>query len=319
MRASAKSNIIYTVIVAEFDGGEGMEWIAAMQRAITYIEDHLLEDINYEDVAKETYVSSYEFHRAFSFLTGMTANTYIRNRRLSLAGREIVETDGKITDIAMKYGYETPESFTKAFTRFHGIAPKFAREGGARLVLFNPIVIKLSVEGGKAMDYKIVQTKNQKFLAIVKDFPNSIINDEENHDIPDFWDECGNKKLISALLDLRQEGKRDLYGLCTPAKEGADTFGYGIGVLIDGDTAEFDLSEMEKAGFSIWDVEGGTYAVFDCIGEDGDCISETWARFYKEFLPQMGYEAVDETDYEIYYENGREGLFCELWIPVKRK
>jgi len=84
-----------------------MEWIAAMQQAITYMEEHLMEEINYEDVAKHVHISGYEFHRAFSFLTGMTPNSYIRNRRLSLAGREIVETDAKITDIALKYGHRT--------------------------------------------------------------------------------------------------------------------------------------------------------------------------------------------------------------------
>ena len=79
-----------------------MEWIVAIQKAITYIEEHIMEEINYEDVAKNVFISSYEFHRAFSFLTGMTANSYIRNRRLSLAGKEIVESDVKITDIALK-------------------------------------------------------------------------------------------------------------------------------------------------------------------------------------------------------------------------
>ena len=115
-----------------------MEWIAAMQQAITYMEDHLLEDLHYEDVAQQVHISGYEFHRAFSFLTGLTVNTYLRSRRLSLAGREIVETDARITDIALKYGYDTPESFTKAFTRFHGVAPRFAREQSAKLVLFTP-------------------------------------------------------------------------------------------------------------------------------------------------------------------------------------
>ena len=296
-----------------------MEWITAMQQAITYMEEHLLEDVNYEDVAKQVYISNYEFHRAFSFLTGMTANAYIRSRRLSLAAREIVDTDASITEIALKYGYDTPEGFTKAFTRFHGIAPKFARDGAAKLKLFNPLVIKISVEGGKTMDYKIVQTKAQKFIALVRSFKNEIINDDENHEIPDFWAECNEKQMLGPLYMLRPDGKRDLYGLCTPTCEGSETFEYGIGIIADEDTAQYDEEELKKAGFRIWDVKPGTYVVFECIGDDGDCISDTWAKFYKEFLPQMGYEAEEETDYEKYFDQGREGLFCELWIPIKKK
>lgn len=296
-----------------------MEWIAAMHQAISYMEAHLLEQINYEDVAKQIHLSAYEFHRAFSFLTGMTANGYLRSRRLSLAAREIVETDNRITDIALKYGYDTPESFTKAFTRFHGIAPKFAREGAAKLRLFNPLAIKLTVEGGHDMDYRIAQTKQQIFLAVVKSFPTEIINEEANHDIADFWDECDRQNKLAPLLGLRPAGRRDLFGLCSPTKEEQDTFEYGIGILIDEATLPFDLTEMEAAGYRIWDVKPGTYAVFDCMGQDGSCISETWGKFYKEFLPQMGYEATEATDYELYFENEKPGLFCELWIPVRKK
>ena len=296
-----------------------MEWIAALQQAIAYMEAHLMEEINYEDVARQVHISGYEFHRAFSFLTGMTANAYIRSRRLSLAGREIAETEGKITDIALKYGYETPESFSRAFARFHGVPPRAVRETGARLTLFNPLVIKITVEGGKSMDYRIVQTKAQRFLAVTRRFSNEIINDETNHDIPDFWDECYRQKHVEALRSLRPAGKRDLYGLCTPTREGEDAFSYGIGILVDEETAAFDQAAMAQAGYTLWDVPPGTYVVFDCMGKDGECISDTWSRFYKEFLPQMGYEAQPAPDYEVYYEQGRSGLFCELWIPIKRK
>ena len=278
-----------------------MEWIEALQKAITYVEEHLLEEINYEDVAKQVHTSSYEFHRAFSFVTGLTANTYIRNRRLSLAGKEIVETDTKITDLAMKYGYDTPESFTKAFTRFHGIAPKKARTDVCKLKLFNPLTITISV------------------IALVREFSNGIINDEANHDVADFWGECNSKQMLSPIWMLREDGKRDLYGLCSPTVEGKDTFEYGIGIIIDEDTAEFDQEDLEKKGFRIWDVNPGTYVVFDCVGEDGDCIAKTWTMFYKEFLPQMGYEASEETDYELYFDGTRPDVFCELWIPIKKK
>ena len=296
-----------------------MEWIEALQKAITYMEEHLFEEINYEDVAKQVHTSSYEFHRAFSFVTGLTANTYIRNRRLSLAGKELVETDAKITDLALKYGYETPESFTKAFTRFHGVSPKTAREEAGKLTLFNPLTITLSVKGGKSMDYRIVQTKEKKFVAVVREFSNEIINDDANHDVADFWGEDRTNQMLSQIKALRAEGKRDLYGLCSPTVEGKDTFEYGIGIIIDEDTAEFDQADLEKKGFRIWDVTPGTYVVFDCIGEDGDCITKTWKMFYKEFLPQMGYEASEQTDYELYFDGTHPDVFCELWIPIKKK
>jgi AraC family transcriptional regulator len=296
-----------------------MEWIETLQRAINYIEAHLLDEINYEDVARQVNMSSYEFHRAFSFMSGMTANAYIRNRRLSLAGRELLETNAKVIDIALKYGYDTPESFTKAFTRFHGVAPKYAKIEGTQLSLFNPLVIKIIMEGGKNMDYRIETTKSQKFIAMVRSFSNEIINDEENHEIPDFWSECKEKKLIKQLSDLRPLGKKDFYGLCSPTKEGEETFNYGIGILLNEDTVKFDEESMHNAGYRIWDVEPGTYAVFKCIGEDGECIGDMWSRFYKEFLPQMGYKAADATDYEVYFDKGEPGVFCELWIPIKKK
>ena len=148
-----------------------VEWIAAVQQAIDYMEAHLLEQINYEDVAMQVHTSSHEFHRAFTFLTGMTANAYLRSRRLSLAAGELVETGVKITDVALKYGCVTPESFTKAFTRFHGVAPKYARDASPRPVLFNPLVIKLTVEGGKTMDYRIARIGKQSSIAAEKSFP----------------------------------------------------------------------------------------------------------------------------------------------------
>ena len=295
-----------------------MEWIAAMQEAISYMEDHLLDEINYEDVARHVHTSSYEFHRTFSCLTGMTANAYIRNRRLSLAGKDVLETDDRITDIALRYGYETPESFTKAFTRFHGVSPKTAREEAAKLILFNPLIIKITVDGGKSMDYRIVQTEEKKFIALTRSFSNEIINDNDNHEIPDFWGEVNANKMLSPIWMLREDGKRDLYGLCSQTVDGSDSFEYGIGLLVDKDTADFDLAELEQKGFKLWTTKPSTYVVFDCIGTDAECIGEMWTKFFQEFLPQMGYETAEEADYELYYENGREGLFCELWIPIRK-
>lgn len=293
-----------------------MTWTKMLQQAIDYMEEHLLDDINYEDVARELYISTYEFHRTFSIMTGMTANAYIRNRRLSLAGRELQEEDKKVIDIALKYGYDTPESFTKAFIRFHGVAPKYAKYPGTRLCLFNPLKIKVIMEGGKSMNYRMEEKAGQSFLCLKKAFLNEIINEEGNHDIPDFWDDCIEKKCLKAMEILRPEGKQDFYGLCSPTTESSKTFDYGIGILMDEETTKIDFEEWEQMGYSIWNTTPQQYVVFECMGKDGECIGEAWNRFFKEFVPQTGYQPTDGTDYELYLDQGKEGLFCELWIPV---
>ena len=167
------------------------------------------------------------------------------------------------------------------------------------------------------MDYRIEHKERQKFLAFVRTFPNGISGDGNDQSIPDFWTECSEKNLIAPMQALRQEGKRDLYGLCSPLKDSAH-FKYGIGVLMDEETDQTELARMTKNGYSIWETESMDYAVFQCFGHDSRCLDETWSRFFHEFIPQTGYMQTDDTDYEIYFENGEEGLFCELWIPVKK-
>ena len=98
-----------------------MDWVTGIQESIDYIEDNLTDDIDYERVAALCYSSPYHFQRVFGILCGYTLGEYIRNRRLSLAGAELAATEAKVIDVALKYGYESPDSFTKAFQRFHGI------------------------------------------------------------------------------------------------------------------------------------------------------------------------------------------------------
>ncbi len=292
--------------------------IQLIQQAICYMEEHIYEEISYAEVAKSVHMSSYNFHRTFSFIVGMTANEYIRKRRLTLAARELQTTGLSVMDAAYKYGYESPESFSKAFTRFHGATPKQAKRKGTKLHLFNPLVIKITLEGGSVMDYRIEHRESQRFIALVRAFPNEISNDENDHSIPDFWTECHEKNLVEAIRSLRAEGKRDLYGLCSPVRDSETHFNYGIGIVIDEDTDVTDLEQFTKSGYTLWETEPADYAVFKCFGSDGDCLGEMWSKFFKEFVPQTGYMQTDGTDYEIYFEKGESGLFCELWIPVKQ-
>lgn len=127
-----------------------MDWIQGIQRAIDYVEAHLDEEIDFEQVAKQAYSSSFHFQRIFTILCGYSLGEYIRRRRLSLAGEELSKGQAKIIEVALKYGYETPESFTRAFARFHGISPSLAKRGG-KIKIFTPLSVKLSLTGGQKM------------------------------------------------------------------------------------------------------------------------------------------------------------------------
>ena len=131
-----------------------MDWITGIQNAIDYIENHLTETIDYDIVAVQSFSSTYHFQRIFSILCGFTVGEYIRNRRLSLAGSELATTDIKVIDVAVKYGYESPDSFAKAFQKFHGITPSSARMNGSKLKSFSRLVLKISLEGGKLINYR---------------------------------------------------------------------------------------------------------------------------------------------------------------------
>ena len=134
-----------------------MDWIKGLQQSIDYIEEHLTETVDYEAVAAQSFSSSYHFQRVFGILCGFTVGEYIRNRILSLAGTELAAGCAKVIDVALKYGYESPDSFAKAFKKFHGILPSEVKKGGSNLKSFSRLVLKISLEGGTLMDYKIIE------------------------------------------------------------------------------------------------------------------------------------------------------------------
>lgn len=141
-----------------------MDWVKGVQCAIDYMETHLMEEMRLEDIAAKSYSSPYHFQRVFSILCGYTMGEYIRNRRMTLAGRELQETSEKVIDIALKYGYDSPDSFARAFARFHGITPSEARRKGAALQAFSPLSVKIILEGGEKMKYRLEDKEAMTFI-----------------------------------------------------------------------------------------------------------------------------------------------------------
>ena len=161
------------------------DWIEGFQASVNYIEQNLSEELNIGDIAEKAALSPFYYQRIFGALCGMTVGEYIRARRMTLAAQEISCSDNRVIDVAMKYGYDSPDSFAKAFQRFHGITPTQAREAGANLRSFAPLHIKVTLEGGNMLDYKIVEKAPFTVVGVKKRFS----AETSYKEIPKFWEE----------------------------------------------------------------------------------------------------------------------------------
>ena len=289
-----------------------MDWITGIQNAINYIEEHLTEEIDYEIVAKEASCSSFYLQRIFSILCGMTLGDYIRNRRLTLAGNELSAADDKVIDIALKYGYESPESFTRAFSRFHGVTPSKAKKDGSKLKSFSRLSVKITLSGGNIMDYKIIE-KNA-FDIIEKVEAHTVENSENAKSIPDFWMRSHNDGTVKTLLDTTTD-RTYIFGVCYGnPPENAKTFDYSIATKCDNNT-------VVPEGFRKNTIPARTWAVFECKGAMPNAMQDMWHKIISEFFPTSGYQPTYEMDIEAYTDGnmGSPDYRSEIWVPVIKK
>lgn len=273
-------------------------WIEGIQNAIEYIEENLTEEITVKEVAEKAYVSEFHFQRIFSVLCGFTVSEYIRKRRLALAAQELSGGNVKVIDIAVKYGYDSPDSFARAFTKFHGIIPSAAKEKGAKLRNFAPLRITVSLEGGTMMEYRIEEKLEFTIIGRKRRF-----NTEDSYDkIPKFWDEH--------MADENSKIILGMYGLCIDSD--GKNFDYYIAdeYISGGDVPE---------GYETRTLPAGTWAVFPCtLGT----LQDTNTKMWKEWLPNCkGYKLGGDYNIEMYTlfdeENPKES-YCELWLPLEK-
>ena len=291
-----------------------MDWITGIHRALDYAEEHMAEEIVYETAAKQAYSSSFHFQRVFGILCGFSLGEYIRMRRLSLAGEELSRGNAKIIDAALKYGYDTPESFSRAFARFHGITPSEARHGG-KVKIFTPLSVKLTFTGGSKMDYRI--EKREAFQVVCKrkrvGKPQSA---NATPDITAMWQEFGADGTMGRLIACLPEHPvmKGLLGICFSSELNAKQFPYGIGVEYDGRPIDDDLEVVT--------IPAHTYAVFTSKGKMPDAFIETYHRIVTEFFPQSAqYEYAENVEFEVYSsaDISDPDYQCEIWIAVNEK
>lgn len=289
-----------------------MDWIRGLQHAIDYMEAHLTEPTDYQNIAREMNVSVFYFQRIFTLVCGFTPGEYIRNRRLSLAGSEIVLTDRKIIEIALEYGYDTPEGFTRAFTKFHGAAPNLVRKQQLAIRSFAPLRIFISVKGGNSMHYRIVE--KEAFTVLEKFEVHATVGENNKYEISDFWDRAKADGTVQTLVGALADGEKNLKGICYNDFGENKTFLYSIAAVCDSHCTAPD-------GYRIHHIPAGTWLIFDCTGAMPDAIQETWRRIVTEFFPTSDYEPTYEMDIEDYTDGDTTSpdYQCSIWISVTKK
>ncbi len=289
-----------------------MDYITGIQNAINYIENHLTEEIDLKRLANEACMSTFYFQRIFGILCGITLGEYIRYRRLSLAGSELSNTDAKVIDIALKYGYETPESFARAFLKFHGISPRSAKTKRQQLTYFSPVSVKITLHGGNRMNYKIVE--KEAFTIIEKVSNHSMENSVNSKSIPDFWSRCHKDGTVRFLTDNAVDNTY-IFGLCygNTDKE-SKNFEYGIGALWD---SEKNIPKEYRKTV----IPARTWLVFECVGSMPKSMQELWHRITSEFFPTSNFIPTYEMDIEAYTVGNMDTVNyrSEIWIPVVSK
>lgn len=290
-----------------------MDWATGIQRALDYLEAHLTEEIDYAEAARQACSSSFHFQRMFTMLCGFSMGDYVRMRRLSLAAEELRRTGAKVIDVALKYGYETPESFSRAFVRFHGVPPVEARRGG-NVKSFSRLSVKLILTGGNTMDYRI-ESLDAFQLVCRRKFVQKPQGETATEEISAFWDACNAAGLMERICRYgRFDRLKGLLGVCFSGEMADSGFPYGIGVEYNG--APLKDAELELIG-----IPAHTYAVFPCRGRMPEAFIRTYHQICTEFFPQSNYAYGNGVELEVYPSADVEDpdYCCEIWIAVEEK
>lgn len=284
-----------------------MDWPERMNQAMDYIESNLTGEISYDKAARIACCSTYHFQRMFSFIADVPLSEYIRRRRLTMAAFELQTSDAKVIDVALKYGYESPEAFSRAYRNLHGVMPAASRNSGVSLKAYPRMTFSISIKGDQEMNYRIEQREAFRVFGVFE----KISTDHETAflQVPQFCRKCGedgtaeemNRLLgrfgdnftIAALYDFTETDFK--YMLCQYLPEGLTL----------------------PSRFSTLDVPAATWAIFDAPGCE---VQGVWRRIWSEWFPSSEYETAEGPQFEMYYGLGKhQNGFGEIWVPVRKK
>jgi len=281
-----------------------MEWIERLNQSMNYIEEHLTDEIDYDQLARIACCSTYHYQRMFTYMAGITLAEYIRRRKMSLAAVDLQGGEAKIIDVAQKYGYRSPTAFNRAFQSFHGIAPSSVKDEGISVKSFSPIVFRMSIKGATEMDYRIETKESFRIIGVSAQLEKEIENNFMV--VPKMWEDAAKNQTIQKLATMMDSSPKGLLGVnvCNDVEQ----WKYFIAVS----------STKASDEFEEYIVPASTWAIFSGTGTN-QSIQELEQRIITEWLPTSGYEYANAPDIEVYLNPDPQNAKYEVWIPVSKK
>lgn len=288
-----------------------MDMLKGMNEALSYIESQLDGQIDYGQVARISGVSEFHFRRMFSYLSGMSLGVYIRNRRLSKAAMELQQGKERIMDLAVKYGYESADGFSRAFRDWSGMSPSDVKNSSSFKV-FPRLTFQLTIQGGMDMEYRIEEKESFKLVGLKKRVP--IVFEGQNPEIMKMVQSltAQQREMLGAFRNMEvktvvnasfhfDEGRFE--------EKGELDHLIGSMTTLDGDFGEFDVVE----------VPAGKWAIFKVSGPFPHALQDAWGKIFSEWLPSSNFELVEgpEISFNGNFEDMQK-VESEIWIPVKR-
>lgn len=283
-----------------------------LNQVIDYIEEHLTDDLSLETISEYAGVSDYHFRKIFFYLSGLTLSEYIKNRRLSEASMDLLHGE-TVTDVALKYGYQSMDGFTRAFKKWSGLLPSDVMKKGISKS-FPKLSFIITVKGGNNMEFRIEEKPAFNLVGVSKRVPMQF--------------EGVNMEIVKLAQSIAKEQREEMHSLqniepyeVVNASYESDTnflkeegyLTHLIGVL----TTENEVSNLlEKVP-----VEACNWAVFPCEGPFPSTLQQTMAKVYSEWLPSSNYEVINAPSFSFTKMNqNKEGYaYSEVWIPVRKR
>ncbi|MGX1312716.1 AraC family transcriptional regulator [Streptomyces calvus] len=281
-----------------------------LNQALEYIEDRLDQQVDVTELARIAATSEYHLRRMFSALAGMPLSEYVRRRRLTVAGAEVLAGHVTLLEIAVRYGYGSGEAFARAFRAVHGIGPGEARRTGAALVSQPRLAFRLTVEGNSSMRYRIVDRPEFNVVGLKARVP--LVHSGPNQAIIDFVRGI-DPRTLERLEELSDQEPQGIVAVCDdldPSRAEGTELDYHHGVI---------TSAAAPDGTTALPVPAGTWAVFTTSGPAPQAIQELWRDVFTQWFPSNPYRSRPGPEIlrTRLSPDGTEAD-AELWLPVER-